>query len=464
MKAMKKCNKYFCNLKALGVIIAVLMLGLLFAVSPLAGRTLAKADGGEAQPPSTDPEGDLYWISDNDASAALSSQIAARYQALTVHFTYIPSEMFDEQLPPKLLSGEINVTRNSHVIFEMTQTRRSILLGDSSGFLSDIFEMWDGMGCKIMFLCGTDENLFFQHNDFLQFVDIHINIDMLTQFLINIFYRLQEHFNVPQVENVSFFIDKGFSDQIVEKGYCGSEFFYHYLIPFIRFAHMNDLPSGITNKDLMLNHNIKIVCDLGENGYFDAVNGVSINVTDIDDLYLDYLRNEKVYEIGNTECGRDYSYSWYQKANEIKSDAAEGEVEIYVYNSAGYDFYYEFGEALTAGAGTGLIPTIIDDFLRDYDLTVYDNWEGKCEITYKDVTVGSGGWMFGLGAEGDGPAVLLKPEFLEFLAVWQVSPSRDVIIEELEMSYYEIAYGYKETWGESAQNRQAITESFNEES
>lgn len=37
-------------------------------------------------------------------------------------------------------------------------------------------------GCKIMFICGTDETKFVYENEFLEYVDIHINTDTLTTF------------------------------------------------------------------------------------------------------------------------------------------------------------------------------------------------------------------------------------------------------------------------------------------
>ena len=85
---------------------------------------------------------------------------------------------------------------NSYVIFEMRNgfptpaEKNGTKITD---ILSDVFSYMEYYGCKIMFICGTDETKFVYENEFLEYVDIHINTDTLTTFLESIIYRWQEN-------------------------------------------------------------------------------------------------------------------------------------------------------------------------------------------------------------------------------------------------------------------------------
>ena len=49
--------------------------------------------------------------------------------------------------------------------------------------MKEMFSNWKSLGCKIAFICATDE-VWFENNydEFLDYVDIHINIDAMTTF------------------------------------------------------------------------------------------------------------------------------------------------------------------------------------------------------------------------------------------------------------------------------------------
>lgn len=123
-------------------------------------------------------------------------------------------------------------------------------------------------GCKIMFICGTDETKFVYENEFLEYVDIHINTDTLTTFLESIIYRWQENCGTTSVSDTTFILDKNFSN-IIEPEFCdqNSWFLRYYFMPFIRHVYMDEIRNlRHTNYRVLRDNNIHILCET-DNGY-----------------------------------------------------------------------------------------------------------------------------------------------------------------------------------------------------
>lgn len=80
---------------------------------------------------------------------------------------------------------------NAYVIVEINKMIPGNTFSDTNetwfNQLRDLFREMKSNGCNIMFVCGTEETLFEDCTDFLDYVDIHVNTDTFSLFLINIF-------------------------------------------------------------------------------------------------------------------------------------------------------------------------------------------------------------------------------------------------------------------------------------
>lgn len=450
---MKWTSRLSYRLRTIGIIVAVFLFGL-FALTPFAGKALTfKAEAsGMWDPipiPDPDPEPDpeldvtLFWFSDYADSQEYCQQLENHYSNLTVHWTYIPWDEQNRTFHNMVTSAEFNAPSDAYVILELRHDITSCFSSAGAEDIENLFGYWKEQNCKTMFISGTEELKFYYQRDFLDYVDIHINTDHFTAFMANLLYKVELFCDSPQISNVTFLLDAVLSEGI-EDGYKSSWFFKEYLITFIRSVYREEIsPGPKTNQQVLLDHNIKIVSHLGGDKYFDAVNGIEYDSSSDDSSFQELVYNDKIYAIGSTVNGYSYAYNWYERAKDIKRRIGieDDYFEMYVYNEAGYRFYDD--KVQMGGVGSGRIPTIIDDFINDRDLTKYDNWTGRCIVTFKDGNFGSGGWMIDLLALL-GDSSLGEDPFLKFLTLWQCwlndMPDGDTL------SDVELAYGYSDGW------------------
>ena len=55
-----------------------------------------------------------------------------------------------------------------------------------------------------------------------------------------------------------------------------------------------------------------------------------------------------------------------------------------------YHFYNGGNDGLTNPTSWA---TIFEDFVNGEDLTIHDNYDGLCDVTYKTAIIGPGGWL-----------------------------------------------------------------------
>lgn len=281
-------------------------------------------------------------------------------------------------------SGEFTDVSNSFIIFEIRQELpREIDKEDSYLFtdlLFDLFGYLKDNGCKIMFICGTDESRFETHNDFLDYVDIHINTDMFTLFAYSIIQDIEED---------------GLSDftLVLDENIADSDFMYYYLIPHLR--EMYNLPSYSDEYDeiaeVLAYCNISVYVLIDEDTMIDYVSGQIYSATSVE------IYSYRIYAIGTTEyfenpytwldcllCWRDqmgfYAFPVYIYGY---VDYSSGQYDSDVVHGTGSDYYYL----------NDTLADIMYDFVMGNDLTVYDNWPGRCVVTYKPISFGPNGWM-----------------------------------------------------------------------
>ncbi len=405
-------------------IIAVLLLSLAIFAAPFTGVTVAKANVFDPIGPDepTFEYDKLYWFSDNSSSQTYFQQLVSAFPQINMQMYYKDYSVFYENFMIDFLSNEFSDVEDAYIIFELRNGIDSwVSIAECS--LYNVFENFKGNDCKIMFICGTDELRFYNQNDFLEFVDIHINTDLLTIFLSSIFYKVQSDYNDTKIQNATFFIDAYFSDN-VQNGYLSCWFFKDYLLKFIRSVYREEIEfQGKKNYEILRENNIKIICDLGNGTYFDAAYG-TFYANNAEDL-SERISNDRFYAIGHTKLGNVYSQEWYNLAEDLKAYFNPNMAGIYVYNEAHYTFYD--GSVYTQGSGLGLFTRIVSDFICGYSLTGYDNWVGKCDVTHKDVPQGSGGWMycFGLPDQNLTSFAEMNP-YLAFLDAWQIVLSTEV--------------------------------------
>lgn len=406
--------------KKLFVFITALLLSLAILAVPFTGITIAKAN--EVIPDNPTFEHDkLFWFSDNADSQTDFNQLVSAFPQIDMEMYYRPQDVFCNRFLTDFSAAQFSDVEDAYVIFELRSGINDWVSEDGCA-LYDVFEYFKGNNCKIMFICGTDELRFYKQNDFLDFVDIHINTDLLTTFLSNIFYNVQLDYGDTKIQNVTFFIDSYFSEGI-EDGYLNCWFFKNYLMSFIRSVYREEIEFQFKkNYEILRENNIKIICNLADGTYYDAAYG-RVRLSGVEELG-EYISNEWFYAIGSTRNGYIDSQEWYDFADDLTAYFGLGKSKIYVYNEAQYPFYNS--SVYTQGSGSGLLPQIMSDFIYGNSLTRYNNWAGRCEVTYKDVLQGEGGWMLCFGIpEQDSSFAELNP-YLAFLDSWQIALSTEI--------------------------------------
>lgn len=400
---MKKSNK-----------IMTIVLSMLLMISGFFAMPFKKASAVES------PLGnDVYYYSDNPASVALRQRILSEGNVDSVNLTYQSTrDTFSAWLNVFYEQNAYQNIEDSYVIFEVTyyeyfekdywqefQTNEDTYV-DFTEILDTIFTTMQDNGCKIMFICGVSEAYFNTRNAFLDEVDIHINTDLFFIFMTSILYDVVEDCNTMRISNCTFLIDKMLSYNI-QMGYKSNRVFRDYLMLLIRHAYKEDIQAhDMPNYQVLLEKNIRFVCELEEGDYFDAVMGDLIGEWDNDNyvtFYEEYIRNEHMYAIGSTH-GSSNATQGEEWANFIAvfQTSINEYFPIYIYNPMQYTFdevdtpYFYQG-----GTRSSLFFTVMEDFLTDEPLEEYNNWTGRCQITFMDIAMGYGGWMRNIFAEGE---------------------------------------------------------------
>lgn len=304
---------------------------------------------------------------------------------------------------------------NSLVIFE-TRKLFPIQVPTVSGYvvtdyLEQIFKVLHNNGCKIMFVCGTDEHLYesYGHNSFLDYVDIHVNTDIYSYFMNTILNSLA-------LDGTVIFLDSDLSQfaHDGERYTVNAEREYHNgtwllnrygfvdstLIPFIRLVkgmYCTD-PDYERNQKVLEANNIHILCHVQDYDFVDITWNMRFSLSPYDydeNLYInDLLQKYEVYFIGTTRQGIS------EELMEVLA-YTEGvyaiEIDKYVFIENESLTSESCSAAYTAGLDkyrmAQYLYHIIYDFLFNREfLSNHNNWEGRCEITSKPFVEGDG-WL-----------------------------------------------------------------------
>lgn len=419
-------------------------------------------DGAEGptdppQPPQNSYE-DLYYFSDNEKCSQrfvgfvseFNDAYSASIQGHLIDWSASNGVSSITKVYNYLTPNGFPEIENSLVIFEVcNEACLQYFLGyengmdetehdyaDTDNLLFTFFSELKGRNCKIMFICGFDEIKFMSHNSFLEFADIHVNTSLFDNFMQNVIYRVQESGRMDNRTVIfDFALSYGMDVNYGDKAINNSNFTTYFLTHFI-LTYMDELAqaSGEAHR-VFVDNGIKFLFYLGDGIFYDGVEDAVISEIEDDGYsYLsEYLSNEKVCVIGASWKGEDKLEELYTILDfAYRAGGSSADMEFYIYNIANYSLNFINGY-LVRTEGTNLswfestLNNIACDFIDGNDLTVYDNWTGRCDVTYKPVTFSPNGWFYDFGwnrsnypkwLEFFGLEYLLK--LLDFTFVWKL--------------------------------------------
>ncbi len=204
----------------------------------------------------------------------------------------------------------------------------------NTDLLKTFFQTLKNRNYKVMFICDTDERSFKLDNQFLDFVDIHINTDRYTDFALNIFYEIKAWSDNAQLEHCTFLFDNMSGGSESRIGNSNSENIYFgtflkwRLIPFIRSEYFTEASNGDTDADIMDAHDIRILCHVAGDQYYDLLSD-SIVVYDEEeysnDLYDENGNERYICAIGNAGNVQVTTENWLNSLYAIKEQVGLGD-------------------------------------------------------------------------------------------------------------------------------------------
>lgn len=365
------------------------------------------------------PKTKVYYITDyagsDEIEQEIISQTSLTSNPLTVERLYFSREdgflnLLMQYYNNTLLGCESweNI-RNAYILFEIrTPILKQVVPEDAdepvlTEILYNMFAKMKENNCKIMFINGTDETLFGEYTDFLDKVDIHVNINILHLFIASIFQRIIDTCNTEKWHDVTFIFSQNLSFDI-KSGFKRCWFFNDYFIAYIRSVYREEIEWGALSRDVFENNNIKIVCHAPKdettnedvpNRFYDVVRCTYFNWQEEPDK----IANEHIYALGTTWDDEDsdvpYSLGWLRLMLEMRSDSMlEDDFNIFIYNDAQYTFSEFFAEGVYKAHSVSDVNYVILPFVMgDSNMVRFDNWDGRCIITHKPVQRGAGGWL-----------------------------------------------------------------------
>ena len=334
----------------------------------------------------------IYYFSDYDCASNFYNQVLLNIQGVnSVHFEQIEFEGLNT-LQNMYSLGVFDNVEDSLVIMELRSMSQ-----ENYALLEDIFDVMKSNGCKIMFLNGVEEVKMLKmwqsdfystdDNSFLESADIHVNLDIFYVFIDTIFELYED--------DTGMYINGWEDRSIANEFYAGDTFDYH-ILRYFRY-YMQEAGGYNSLLDFMNYMQIKIFCYAGNDTYMNLLTG-EIYCTDGWDSYEFYeaAANEFVFAIGTSFKGKDYLDEWLNSLVEYM-EMTEWDFPVYFYNgsdltidNAPSEFYEIHG---TNYFEFNILPDIIRALACDADMSVYDNWAGRCFVTHKPIYAGEGGWL-----------------------------------------------------------------------
>lgn len=267
-------------------------------------------------------------------------------------------------------SGKVYDVSNALVIFDIQRLKENAT--DIASPIPDAFKTFFSIfkenGCEIMLVLDVDEMRLLTCNDFFDYVDFHVNTDVAYPFIGNMVNKIEDYLT----EN-------------------GSDEFDNYSVC------INTLEPGgqWTFDDL-------IVPYLRSKG--------SLSSMDIEKMLQECAEKYNVYWTTEISVPTEYVFalSFNDPDNRYREWAdslisANGDVQI-AFGEMVENLFLE-QETKRYGMPHVLWDTVdaaVADFIAGNDVTGYNNYDGRCEISYKALPFGEDGWMEYPFEGGDG--------------------------------------------------------------
>lgn len=371
------------------------------------------------------PYDDVYFFTNRydalTASNRLAAGLSSRYPgSFDFHFQYYGE---DDGFGMDFHRLSVPVKENSIIIFEIqgiaslapdgsndpNEIVDYLLNIDST--LGTLFGGWQSDGCRIIFVNDTEEarmldiNLDFYtspYNSFLEYADVHINTDFFTLFIDTIlFTHFHDGSNDMPIENFTFLMDTSYGTSIEE--FVGKWLFNEYLVKYI-------IMTDFRNFYVYRNNPIEYLNDKCIDFIF--YNSNSDSLSDLGELLYE-KSEENLLAIGTSLIGNANVELWLEDMMLLRemTDCDFGVYE-YLFSDA-TDVIWSYEEDVKMAWSVDALSleafwSIFDALARDGDLSGFDNWEGRCTVTYKPVGDGDG-WL----RRRISPYLLLDEEWIE---------------------------------------------------
>lgn len=317
----------------------------------------------------------------------------------TLFINYCNSELYTE-------------ITNAYVILEITYGYEGLTRSQVFQKLKPFFRTLKNNGCKTTFIYGTDESLFLGANGFLDYVDIHINTSSFDIFMLNIFYQYHcdNDYEMP-LENCTFIIDRSLANDIpnIDTGYTNN-FLNYWFVSYLDYyrdyyIENNDWDEtsleDLTYFDICCAYNIRIVLEIAEGIFYDVFTNDQFYVyydTEKTALF-EYVDSEHIYSIGTTWIGQTYSAWWMDLMTEARGHLNVN-FPIYICNTNNYEYNCYDEPNLYMLNSIMDYYEIIERFVLDLDLSCYNNWVGRCEVTHKSISQSPSRWVYAFYGNG----------------------------------------------------------------
>ncbi len=399
------------NVSALALALMVLLAGFF---SVFRGNVTVSADGNTYPPYQGKKPDKVVYITDDETNN-FKGMIKTCLEELG--WEDVPFEVYYVTAESFILhceaGGELFDIVNAAVILEFRHISLEEFypLREKNGInlaLESIIHSWKTNGCRVMFINSTEETLIREENrKYFSDLDIHINTDMFTLFSDTIVSKIETD---GLARNCTILLNSSISDRKYENAFV--QFLLHAICH--TKANQGKIEALIGGEEDPANYILKNYDDLNGEDKENFINRLlkllNIQILSYDeyndeDYYLklnelDYPGNHQVIAVG---------LSW-EEINLISwAEFLEGQMKawgkefpVYYYSEQGLsEVERDAFEALPqnfacSGPENHLrnhLPEVLREFLWGSDLSQYDNWDGKCDVTHKTAKAGPGGWL-----------------------------------------------------------------------
>lgn len=274
----------------------------------------------------------------------------------------------------------VNEIGNAYIIFEVRDSMPTeLVLPDNADdgyttdqifqLMNDMFSELKGSGCKIMFICGTDESRFncdgkelpYKRNNFLRYVDIHVNSDLRTMYHYTAIKRMEGILG-DSWGNTTIVLDTSIGD---------SWWFYKELILYFISTYYSQISFQPLSPE-------NILAEMGVTVFF-------------------YRPGSYVDPNAVADVSEGYFMQTWELAEHrfiITAPQTTDNQELWGLDSYGSGATYLYTFDYDASLLDVELPDIMYDFIFDNDLSNYQNYPGRCKITHKTVGSSEDGWLY----------------------------------------------------------------------